>query len=131
VYIFLFFRVTNITKKEIDNLEDLLGKAGISLPVYVKPSSARTQPEGMHSGKKINSWNELVDSLKTLENDVCAIVEEFIPGNEYRVLVAGDARDPNAEVVVFPPVQDLQHGFLKNRSDFQGVFRVFLMFDGM
>ena len=105
-----------ISKNDSSKLDSLLIVHGVEFPVYVKPSVARTQPHGKHSGKKVSSLAELKESLTTLGSGEKAIVEEFIVGNEYRILVAGDARDPFSDVLVFPPVHKISDSTKEYKS---------------
>ncbi|KAI8810440.1 hypothetical protein BJ742DRAFT_177102 [Cladochytrium replicatum] len=80
---------------------------GVRFPVYIKPTLAHRQPPGFHSGRKIPTVAALRESLSADAGNGDILVEEYIRGREYRVLVAGDARDPMADVIVFPPIEYL------------------------
>ncbi|KAJ3085195.1 hypothetical protein HK102_000223 [Quaeritorhiza haematococci] len=121
--------VVSKTEPPLDELESALQAKGIYFPVNVKPVIARGQEDGDHSGIKIGDIEMLrafltklwSSSLPSASPEAAggdqppqphhyhqqAIVEEFIMGHEYRVLVAGDARDPTADLIVFPPVQNM------------------------
>ncbi|KAJ3098643.1 hypothetical protein HDU96_010992 [Phlyctochytrium bullatum] len=83
--------------------ESELGKAGIGFPVYVKPVCGDTVDEGLNAGGRVESVEALRELLAGVAEGERIRVEEFIEGTEYRVLVAGDARDPTSDVIVFPP----------------------------
>ncbi|KAJ3056473.1 hypothetical protein HK097_006792 [Rhizophlyctis rosea] len=91
----------------IANVEKAMVEQEFSFPVYAKPAIAQRQQEGIHSGRKIDSAEELRALFEgvvvDLPDELEWVVEEFVGGREFRVLVAGDARDPNADVIVFPP----------------------------
>lgn len=83
-----------------------LHDASIMFPVYMKPSIAMRQHEGEHKGCKLTDADEFKLFLESidLETQSSWMVEEFLEGIEYRVLVAGNARDQNADLIVLPPV---------------------------
>ncbi|KAI8851158.1 hypothetical protein BC829DRAFT_127575 [Chytridium lagenaria] len=85
------------------NLEEEMAKIGIGFPVYVKHAMNDHLDEGFYTGQKIENLEALKEMVGALPATARFRIEEFIVGTEYRVLVAGDARDPNADVIVFPP----------------------------
>lgn len=84
--------------------------AEIHFPIYLKPGQAFRHQEGQHSGRAIASEAQLSNFLFELfssetKGDEVWILEELALGSEFRVLVAGDGRDPNRDVIVLPPVK--------------------------
>ena len=87
----------------------------ISFPIYIKPAKVVRHREGQHSGRAIKNEAQLDQFLSDLfigeanqnspsKNELW-ILEEFILGSEFRVLVAGDGRDSNREVIVLTPTK--------------------------
>jgi hypothetical protein len=98
---------TTMDKKDILNEME---KNEISFPVYIKPEKALRQMDGVHTGSHCEDKNALEAYLKLAQSD-SLVIESFYPGTAYRVLVAGDARDPFADAIVFPPIEDYTQKF--------------------
>ncbi|TPX30710.1 D-alanine---D-alanine ligase [Synchytrium microbalum] len=85
-----------------DDVAKVVKGASLEFPVYVKPATSHRHVEGGYAGRKVWTLEGLQAYLK-VEEDV--VVEEFISGVEFKALVAGDGRDPRADIIVFPAVQ--------------------------
>jgi hypothetical protein len=106
--------VEDTFRKVLNQLE----MASLELPIYIKPGRAVRHHDGQNSGRMIASKEQLRQFLLDLftleaksqdfsQDQEFWILEEYISGNEFRVLVAGDGRDPNLDVIVFPPIKYL------------------------
>ncbi|KAI9100431.1 hypothetical protein DFS34DRAFT_592328 [Phlyctochytrium arcticum] len=87
----------------VTEITDAMYEKGFQFPVYVKPTIRKHVRH--NSGQKVQNEEELKEVLEQLPEGETWLVEEYILGQEYLLLVAGDARDPFADVIVFPPVQ--------------------------
>jgi hypothetical protein len=95
--------ITAHAGQDAESVLALLKESRVYFPVYVKPVQARRHLEGESSGVCIQDVNELQTFLQN-NGDGDWVIENYYTGRSFRVLVAGDARDPNADVIVFPPV---------------------------
>jgi hypothetical protein len=100
-------------------LKDIKAKMeaeGIQFPVYLKPAQVFRHQEGQHSGRCVHTEDQLRHFLLELSSTETAngkpknpgevwILEALAIGTEFRVLVAGDGRDPNRDVIVLPPIK--------------------------
>ncbi|KND03270.1 uncharacterized protein SPPG_02320 [Spizellomyces punctatus DAOM BR117] len=89
--------------QDVGEIMQAMSADGIRFPVYIKPSMRKHIRQ--NSGQKVKDEVELKDLLAELPEGEDWLVEDFVEGTEYMVLVAGDARDPFADVIVFPPVK--------------------------
>jgi hypothetical protein len=99
----------------IKGIAEKLKTESISFPVYVKPGKAVRHQDGQNSGRSISTLKQLEQFVRevfsshktheTLTEEEFWILEELLVGDEFRVLVAGDGRDPNRDVIVFPPIK--------------------------
>ncbi|KAJ3409406.1 CDC5 cell division cycle 5-like protein [Chytridiales sp. JEL 0842] len=89
------------TKKS--DIEASMAEAQIKFPVYVKPALSMSHSEGFNTGRRVDNQGLLMEMIEEFPDETSFLIQEFVFGSEYRVLVAGDARDSNADVIVFPP----------------------------
>ncbi|KAJ3021822.1 hypothetical protein HKX48_007705 [Thoreauomyces humboldtii] len=88
-----------------DNLSGDLSKQGIAFPVYIKPARRENTRSDASRGQKVATHAELAAAVASLPEGMDWLVEDFVEGAQYMVLIAGDARDPCADLIVFPPVK--------------------------
>ncbi|TPX58080.1 D-alanine---D-alanine ligase [Powellomyces hirtus] len=100
--------------QDLEELATALTQKNISVPVYLKPSIRK--PALHDSGQKISTEEELKSTIASLPAGEDWLIEQFVEGSQYMVLVAGDARDPCADLIVFPPVR-VQHGGTSREKD--------------
>lgn len=96
-------------------ITDLMSYENIWFPIYIKPAKVVRHRDGQDSGRAVKNeeqLNQFLNDLFTCESTQNSqsknelwIIEEFILGSEFRVLVAGDGRDPNRDVIVLPPTK--------------------------
>ncbi|KAI8908900.1 hypothetical protein EDD86DRAFT_206360 [Gorgonomyces haynaldii] len=99
------------TRTKITRIQHDMKIAKIHFPVYVKPAIVSRQLDGVHSGAKLESEDDLAEYLIGEYQEW--ILEPFVAGTSYRLLVAGNARDPSSDIIVFPPVME------QPRTDFK------------
>ncbi|KAJ3189813.1 hypothetical protein HDU85_000097 [Gaertneriomyces sp. JEL0708] len=87
----------------MEEIQSRMTDEGITFPVYLKPSTRQHVKED--SGQKVENEADLTTVTDALPEGQDWIIEEFINGSEYHVLIAGDGRDPFADLIVFPPLQ--------------------------
>lgn len=86
----------------IDNLEQQVKH--LSFPLFVKPSKAGDSL-GIDDSSKVNTIDELQQKAELLLKEYPQLlVEEFIEGREFTVLVAADAKDEKV-CKVFQPIE--------------------------
>ncbi|KAJ3157036.1 hypothetical protein HDU89_002446 [Geranomyces variabilis] len=91
--------------QDLQTLHSELIKEGIDVPVYVKPRIRGKQQTAHSLGQKVMTDEELKAVIATLPANEDWLIEDFAEGAQYMVLIAGDARDPCADLIVFPPVR--------------------------
>ncbi|KAI8820760.1 uncharacterized protein EV422DRAFT_530069 [Fimicolochytrium jonesii] len=87
----------------IDEVLSAMSDNQVYLPVYVKPAVRKQVIE--NSGSKVTTELELRDAIAAIPADQTWVIEEYVQGTQYMVLIAGDARDPFADLICFPPVK--------------------------
>lgn len=88
--------------KSTENLEKLV--AGLSYPLFVKPAKAGDSL-GINNASKIYNVVDLKNQVEEVLNGFGEVlVEEYISGREFTVLVVADPSDAN-KVISFSPVE--------------------------
>ncbi|KAJ3154532.1 hypothetical protein HDU86_004661 [Geranomyces michiganensis] len=108
--------------QDLQALHSELVKEGISVPVYVKPR-IRKQQTAHSSGHKVTTDEELKSVIATIPENEDWLIEDFVEGTQYMVLIAGDARDPCADLIVFPPVR-VERSALNDAKNPNGILGV-------
>ncbi|TPX53057.1 D-alanine---D-alanine ligase [Synchytrium endobioticum] len=94
-----------LTKENVADLDKEVTAWGMTYPLFVKVSdsygsvgiddqSVCHDPKGLHD--KVNSL------LAEFPN---VVIEEYIDGPEFSVLISGNCRDPTSQVIVYPPAE--------------------------
>ncbi|KAJ1565410.1 hypothetical protein HK096_002949 [Nowakowskiella sp. JEL0078] len=95
----------SVTKESLDGLDGLVDSWGMTYPLFVKISDSYGSiglDDSSVCHDNIQLRSKCVELLEKFEN---IIVEEYIDGPEFSVLISGNCRDPDHPVVVYPPAE--------------------------
>ncbi len=87
------------------DLEALVKDNELEFPLFVKVSDSYASV-GLADDSVCHTMQDLKNKCTFLFSQFSSLtIEEYIDGPEFSVLVAGNCRDPNQQVVVYPPAE--------------------------
>ncbi|KAJ3123330.1 hypothetical protein HK098_002021 [Nowakowskiella sp. JEL0407] len=94
-----------VTKQTVTELQTNIESWGMVYPLFVKISDSYGSI-GLDEGSVCHDFEQLqIKCLALLEKFENIVVEEYIDGPEFSVLISGNCRDPSQPVVVYPPAE--------------------------